>query len=498
MSPPDLHLGVVFVFFIYGLAFFAMGIALTLEAGRSPRLAERRVLRPLAVFGLMHGMHEWMEIILLQGIWLGRPFPEELSWLRVSWLAASFLPLVLFGVALLLPESRPSWSTTAIALAVTAVYGTVVFINYRIDPGQLYGRADALSRYLLAVPGGLLAGVGLRRRAFEMKAEGRGVYTRLLLWTALGFGLYGLTQVFVSPVEMFPARWVNTQAFLDLFGIPVQFIRACMAVLITINLIRAISVVEKEREEQLVAAQQARLEALEQIQHELVEREAWRRELLRHTVIAQEDERARIARELHDETAQFLTALSLTLATLRNRLQEHGEVEALLNRLQSLSRQMSQGIYRMVHDLRPAQLDDLGLVAALKYLADDERKNADLEISLDIQGQKERLDGLVETVLFRVAQEALTNVARHARCGRATVQLIYQPDKVTLKVEDEGVGFSMTGKRSLSHGWGLAGMRERAESVGGQLRFHSQPGLGTLVEIIVPVSVITPEKTEES
>jgi signal transduction histidine kinase len=497
MYATELRLGVVFVFFIYGLAFFTMGIALVLEAGRSPRLAERRVLWPLAVFGLMHGMHEWMEIILLQGIWMGLPFPEELSWLRVSWLAASFIPLVLFGVILLHPENRPDWLTIAITVGLVSVFAVIVLLNYRVDPSQLLGRADAWSRYLLAIPGGLLAGIGLRRRAYLMKAEGRIPLTRLFLWAALGFGLYGLTQVFVSPIEMFPATLINSQVFLELLGFPVQFIRAGMAILVTINLIRAISFVEREREEQLVAAQKARLEALEQVQHELLERETMRRELLRHTVIAQEDERARIARELHDETAQFLTALSLTVATLRNSMQERGEAGALLDRLQSMSRQMSQGIYRMVHDLRPAQLDDLGLVAALKYLIDNERKNAGLEVSLDIQGQKERLDPLVETVLFRVAQEALNNVARHAGCERANVRLVYQSNQVSLLVEDDGVGFAMNGKRALKRGWGLAGMRERAESVGGWLNFHSQPGKGTQVEIVVPVAIANAEMTEE-
>jgi signal transduction histidine kinase len=497
MAASNLRLGVVFVFFVYGLAFFTMGIALVLEAGRSPRLAERRVLWPLAVFGVMHGAHEWMEILLLQGIWLGLSFPEGLSWFRIGWLAASFIPLVLFGLILLLPENWPGWPTIAITLGFVVAYGLTILINFQIDPDHVLGRVDAWSRYLLAIPGGLLAGNGLRRRAFAMKAAGRTPLTRLFLWAALGFGLYGLTQILVSPIDMFPANWLNNQVFQDLFGIPVQFLRAGAAVLITINLVRAIIFVEREREEQLVAAQQARLEALEQVHKEMEEREALRRELLRHTVIAQEEERARIARELHDETAQFLTVLSLTAATLRNSLQERVDAVALLDRLQTMSRQMSQGIYRMVHDLRPAQLDDLGLVAALKYLIDNERKNAGLEISLDIQGQKERLDPLVETVLFRVAQEALNNVARHAGCDRAKVRLCYQADQVSLLVEDDGVGFAMNGKRAHKRGWGLAGMRERAESVGGWLNLHSQPGKGTQVEIVVPIAINNAEKTEE-
>jgi signal transduction histidine kinase len=269
---------------------------------------------------------------------------------------------------------------------------------------------------------------------------------------------------------------------------PIQVVRAVLAVLITFGLVRATQVVETERQQAFLAAQKERLAALEQIQRDLVEREALRKELLRHIVIAQEDERARIARELHDETAQFLTALTLDLATLRNSVSGDDKVEALLNRLQSLSREMSREIYRMVHDLRPAQLDDLGLVAALKYLAAEEHNRSGLEVALEVEAPCQRLDPLVETVLFRVAQEALTNVARHARCKRAMIQLQCASQQVALRVIDEGVGFRVDVDHVPPHGWGLAGMRERVESVGGVFHVHSKPGSGTTVEIIVPIS----------
>jgi signal transduction histidine kinase len=287
---------------------------------------------------------------------------------------------------------------------------------------------------------------------------------------------------------LFPATYINSAAFIKLTGMPIQVVRAVLAVLITFGLVRATQVVETERQQAFLAAQKERLAALEQIQRDLVEREALRKELLRHIVIAQEDERARIARELHDETAQFLTALTLDLATLRNSVSGDDKVEALLNRLQSLSREMSQEIYRMVHDLRPAQLDDLGLVAGLKYLAEEEHNRSGLGVGLEIEAPCQRLDPLVETVLFRVAQEALTNVARHAQCKQAMIQLQCASQRVTLRVIDEGVGFRVDVDLVPPHGWGLAGMRERAESVGGALQVYSQPGSGTTVEIVVPIS----------
>jgi two-component system sensor histidine kinase UhpB len=299
--------------------------------------------------------------------------------------------------------------------------------------------------------------------------------------------MYGLTQIFVGPIDMFPANIINSAVFVGIAGFPVQLIRAAMAVLVTVNLIQAIQAVEREREEQLLTAQQARLEALQQVQRDLEEREALRRELLRHTVIAQEEERSRIARELHDETAQFLTALSLNLATLKNLLPEQQNTMDLIKDLQSQTRQMSQGIYRLVHDLRPAQLDDLGLVPTLQYLAEEEYRRAGLKVDLRVEGQRQRMDPLVETVFFRVAQEALTNVVRHAQSDQATVELIFENEQVVLRVHDQGVGFEIRPSDSQQRGWGLEGMRERVDSVSGHLSIFSPEAGGTIIEVTIPV-----------
>lgn len=487
MSLSNLRLDYILIFFVYGLAFFSMGIALLLETMRSPALANRRAIRYLAFFGLLHGMQEWVEIVILQGIDLGLPFPTSISWARVAWLVISFVPLVIFGVYILQATSSDR-TPFLIAGGLLALYLILLYLNYRQDPQDLVIRADDLARYLLAVPGAILAGLGLRSRAHRVRAEGRQPLVRRFWWAAFGFIIYGLTQIFVPPSSMFPANLVNTALFLSVVSIPVQLFRAAAAVLITINLIQAIQVVEKERQQQLEAAQTARLEALQQIHRDLEEREALRQELLRHTVIAQEEERARIARELHDETAQFLTALDLNLATLRTYITPNPKNLELIGWIQDLTRDMSRGIYRLVRDLRPAQLDDLGLVPALQLLIDEQRSQTGLDISLSVSGQQSRLDHLVETVFFRIAQEALTNVARHARCQQAFVNLDFSQEGILLRVQDNGIGLGTKAGDPPPKGWGLAGMRERAESVGGTLRVYTPPNGGTLVECHVPLN----------
>jgi len=483
------------VYFAYGLAFFGMGLTMALESERSPALAERHLLRPLAVFGMLHGAHEWLDSYLIQPLSGGMQLPGWLLWLRLGMLITSFSSLLLYGILTLRVHPLQPGASKYLVWGALTVYGLGILASavftYRTGTTLLVNVFDVLTRYLLAVPAAFVAALALRAEALSAQTDGRRRVMDFLTWAAIGFGLYGLTQLFVPAIDMFPARVLNSTVFRTDIGFPIQALRALLAVLITLSLLRATQLVEKERQQQLLSAQQERLDALERIQNELTKREVLRRELLRHTVRAQEEERSRIARELHDETSQVLTAFSLDLATLQTIVCDRTEVKNLVDRLQGLSKQMSQGLYRLVHDLRPAQLDDLGLISALEYLQDD-CVSAGLEVSIDIQGKARRLDSIIETVLFRVAQEALHNVVRHAQIRQARILLVYQAQEITLKIEDPGVGFNPVQSFAPPRGWGLAGMRERVESVGGQLSIESEPGKGTIVEVAVPVFDILP------
>jgi signal transduction histidine kinase len=477
-------LAILLVYFVYGLAFFSMGIALSLETWRSSRLAERRVLRPLALFGLLHGAYEWFEIFILQAEGYQSTLPDWFAWVRVGWLSLSFIPLFLFGI-LGLNRSRviPYFELYfAGSLGFFLLFLTLVTLYTSLPVGGV------LVRYLLAVPGAGLAAAVLISRARSLHQEGRESISRCFLMSGVGFGLYGITQVFVPGAMILPASLVNESVFLSTFGIPVQALRAGLALLITINLLLAIQLAERERSEQLLTAQQERLKAMERVQEELILRESMRRELLRHTVMAQEEERARIARELHDETAQILTAFSLDLATLRTLLKKRSHEVEIIDRLLNLGRQMSKGLYRLVHDLRPAQLDDLGLVPALQHLTGEARYTAQLEVQFQVNGVRQRLDPVVETVLFRVAQEALTNVTRHAGTASARVELTFEPNRIILRVQDEGKGFDQQDEFNPPQGWGLVGMRERADSVGGALEIRSALNSGTEIVFSVPIT----------
>jgi signal transduction histidine kinase len=472
------------VFFIYGLAFFGMGITMALESGRSPALAQARVLRPLAAFGMIHGTHEWMESYLIQAEFFSAPLPAWLPWLRIFFMYASFASLFLYGFQMLILVSPYNLGRLRVHYSLFGAYVLFITVSllsaYLKSPILLIHLLDGVGRYLLAVPSSMLATLALRAQAREKRRKSKKYLSYSLSTASFGFFIYTLTQLFVQPIDMFPARYINADVFLAYTGFPIQLIRTIMAILITYGLIRATQVMEEERRTQLFAAQQSRLEALEQ-------QEEIRRELLRHTVQAQEDERIRIARELHDETAQVLSAFTLELAALRKHAKGRLRMKSTVDKLQDLSQRMANGLYSLVHDLRPPQLDDLGLVPALQSMLDSDYYPKGMQISFEVTGKKIRLESIVETVLFRVAQEALNNVIRHAETDEATLRLDYASDRITLEVLDAGIGFDPNEPLHPPRGWGLEGMRERVESVGGQLVIYSAPGHGTTIEVVIPL-----------
>lgn len=482
-----------FIYFLYGLSFFTLGLALLLETSRSPALAEARSLRSLAAFGLIHGFHEWLESYILQAQSLGTPLPAWLPWLRITLLIVSFGALFCYAYLTLRLTSPSYQGRRLFHFDRLAIYEALVLLamilTYQEAQVPWIKLLDASARYMLAAPSAILAGLALYTQGRQFRREGRASLTAPLSMASLGFVVYGLTQVFVGSINMFPARYLNQEAFLAETGIPIQLLRTALALVIGIGLIQATQVVERERQALLVAAQRSRLDALEQ-------RENLRRELFQHVVRSQEDERARVARELHDEIAQLLSALSLELGTLRSMLKREDTTRAV-NRLLGLTKQMSQGLYRLVHDLRPSNLDDLGLVPALDTLVNQDCRQKGLEASLEISGRQQRMNPLIETVLFRVTQEALNNVIRHAEVTHAMVLLQFECDHVKVSISDHGRGFDPNEDFQPPRGWGLAGMRERVEALTGKLNLQSAPGRGTCVEVVIPLGANSMKEIED-
>ncbi len=215
-------------------------------------------------------------------------------------------------------------------------------------------------------------------------------------------------------------------------------------------------------------------------------REQFRRQLLDRVIDAQEEERKRIARELHDEFAQSLTALIVGLQTHEQTLTKDAAPRERLRETRALAAQILDQTRRMIFDLRPTVLDDAGLAPALRSFAERACAAARLELDFQIVGAARRLTPQVETALFRIAQEAVNNVVKHAQARETHVHLRFEPRCVTALVEDDGTGFGV--EDALRAGAiGLLGMRERAELIGGKLRLESRAGEGTRVRVEIPV-----------
>jgi two-component system sensor histidine kinase UhpB len=210
-------------------------------------------------------------------------------------------------------------------------------------------------------------------------------------------------------------------------------------------------------------------------------------------LVAQEDERKRIARELHDETAQALTTLLIRLKILE-RARTAPEMRGQIDELRELTAETLEAVRKLAVELRPATLDDLGLVAALESYTEAYASRMPLRVTFDARGfddLEQRLPPQVELVLYRVVQEALTNTAKHAAADVVEVELRRGLGEVLARVADDGVGFDVEEMMRLrERGLGLFGMQERLALVNGQLVIDSQPGGGTRVEARVPVPAL--------
>jgi signal transduction histidine kinase len=209
-------------------------------------------------------------------------------------------------------------------------------------------------------------------------------------------------------------------------------------------------------------------------------------------VRAQEEERARIARELHDSLGQTLTAIKLELgAAAATPGGQHSDVAPRLTTARRLADETLGEMRRLALDLRPPALDNLGLVPALRSHARQYAEWSPTCVAIETQNMDERLPAEVETSLYRVAQEALANVAKHAGASHVWIHLTREESTVTLLVRDDGQGMdlnALSNEAAIASGLGLLSMRQRAQELGGHLEIESAPGKGTVIRVQVPIS----------
>ena len=233
-----------------------------------------------------------------------------------------------------------------------------------------------------------------------------------------------------------------------------------------------------------------RTQELERLNEELRRKETLRGQLMAKLITAQEEERKRIARDLHDQLGQALSAMTMGMEAAEHALppQLAGLRERLLH-AKSLATRALEQTHALILDLRPIVLDDLGLIAAIRSYAEEHLVPRGVESQVTVQGAPRRLPPALEIALFRIAQEAINNIATHAAAHQASLVLEFQPARVRVVVQDDGCGFdpaTVLGSGNGERGFGLLGMQERVELADGTFQIDSQPGRGTCIIVTVP------------
>ena len=257
-----------------------------------------------------------------------------------------------------------------------------------------------------------------------------------------------------------------------------------MSVLVMYLFLRQANEMHRQREEQRLALEAER----DLLERTVTARTQELRELAQYLQWVREDEKGRLARELHDELGALLTAAKLDVARLKSKLAALGAPQELRDRLEHLRATLNDGISlkrRIIEDLRPSSLSNLGLVPALEALLDDARQRLGVELTAQLEDPE--LKAPADLTVYRFVQEALTNTAKHAKAATVRVVMRKGDDHVHVEVSDDGVGFDVDAPRAGHHG--LTGLHYRVEALGGRLAIYSAHGQGTTLRAELPNSV---------
>ncbi len=453
------------VFFIYGLAFFILGLAAALQSRKRSRIALARHLWLLATFGIVHGIYEWGAVFIpIQQNYLGVDAVNVLVFLRLLLEAVSFFTLFQFGIELIPLGSQTSrlrllplglFSLWAIIVLLLEFLTTLPFLDVRT-------LGDIFARYLLGVPGASAAAWGLWQQARQVNQMDLERIARYFRGAALVFTIYALSSAVVPRADFFPASILNYDFLLQTLGVPAAIIRAVCGTLIAYLTIRGLEIFEIETERQLEEATRARAVA---------------------------GDRERIGRELHDGIIQSLYAAGLTLEDAALAIDE--DAPHAKNKIGNVITTLNHTI----RDLRSYILD-------LKREPDGRDCQTDLEemvrafrlqtfIDAEFRVEGKHINDLAvrdKQEILAIAREALINIGKHSRATHVSVVLNYFSGKTDLAISDNGIGFVYRADtlNDLGLHQGLRNMHQRAELIGARLSIDSQLQRGTTIHLSVP------------
>ena len=441
--------------FLHANVFFILSLTVGFLRYRSWRITLTRQISWLGIFALCEAGVAWNDLLapLFDRTTLLPPA------LRTALLALGYAFLLAFGIQTLLPHDLPQRRLRELLLGATLAwvlpYGLAVTLTFP-DLARTALIGEVLARYLLAFPGGMLTGLGIRRQSYQtLEPEWREhirPYLRMTEAMSAAFGLLNLVLVPAAP--FFPANWLNVTRF----SMAAPLLWAGAGALWMVGLLLTFTHIQTQIEQWV--------ENVEHLQTLTADRE-------------------RISRELHDGIIQSIYAAGLMLESTQPLLYtEPHKADAQLRRIMESLNQTIQDIRRYIFDLRSDTPDD-DLEPGIRRLLRDFHINTLLETQLHVEGEPPRRPLTLERRrhLFQIVREALANTARHAHAHAVTIYLTYGPDSLEVLIHDDGVGMEAF---TLGKGHGLRNIRERTRLLDGIFQIESAPGAGVTLHLSIP------------
>ena len=446
------------VYFVYGLVFFILGIVILLQTRNYSRLRLARSLPWLAWFGILHGLNEWGEIFIpLQLATMGSSFFSLFDFIQHILLASSFWCLFQFGIELLRPSTK-AWRWIRLIPTMVLIAWAVgpMTLGYIFTPDihEWHGFANALTRYMLCIPGGILSGIGLIRQVRiqiePLKVPKIGSTLKIAAGALFAYAI--LAGLITPKAAIFPASIINADWFTATFFAPPPVFRSIVGLVLLISIIRALEVFNIETDRMIRTMEQGQVMAVE---------------------------RERIARDLHDGALQQVYASGLLAQALKKKLNEPLATDA--DQLISTINQAIEQLRAFLPRLKP-EPKSIDLAGALFPIIQDAQRNISIATHWDTK-EIPSLTPEQTSHLIALLTEILSNVIRHSRSDNADLRLYCKNHHLMIEVEDFGVGIPV----QAEPGYGIKNMRDRTKLLGATLTVDSVMGKGTVVRIDLPM-----------
>jgi signal transduction histidine kinase len=451
------------IYFVYGLGFFILGFAIILQVQQSSRLELARSLRWLAAFGITHAFNEWGDLFIpIQARYLDVTVVRLLLVFQSILLAISFACLFEFGISVLRPFNQKGWlaGVPAALLVLWVFVSFFVALPFESDMENWHHLVNALARYLIGFPGGLLAAYGLRAHAIRrIQPLNVPVIFSTLRVAGIALGIYAILGGLIpAPIDFFPGNILNAYTFEQFVGIPLILFRTLSSLVIAISVIRSLEIFTLET--------QRKIEELEQQQ-----------------IINSEHER--LARDLHDGAIQKVYTAGLLVESASRLADSKTEIGSRLERAVVVLNDAIADLRHNLTELHHSEIvsSDETLVQMLQKLSQDPHYNTLVKMSLDLKLSDEKVLSPVRARhVFSIINEAMANIVRHANARHVSIQAQDLGEQLRVLIKDDGTGIVP----NTQPGYGLRNMRDRSRLLNGELHFSEPSGKGTTITLEIP------------